>query len=581
MQAISTKTRQHQGIVRVNIARVAVCCVRALFAEACCPKLYVGSCVSTCWVSSWSSCLRSISGTHAVPSIIKDICFEAATFKHLTSNDSLFHESTDAKGAFLVVSGRLLYFRNPDMSLVDTFEEQIVEQDTWLCEAALWTYWVHMGACEAKSISLVVVIQAILLDAVVWRHRHIRELAVAYASAFHKKLLEGSCRECDITDIAVPGTYFEDVIETMPNEAKRIMGEAALKKEIAFTREETAYWRALQTLEGEVAHDRCFLFFNVDQQLRRLAWWTSARVRHRFDNDLFLVVLGSVEDGHVTPTCRLPATNRSGTDDLCDPLRHLIDLELSPLSPWLRTVSVSGPVETHWEEDTRFNVRSRYRHTMCEVRFDGDLEAVGTRMPGHQVNRWKLLAQHSGDVCEGALWRRQRPQESAVWNSSRTATDHVRSVSTHEFLSFLLHVVRVGSIPSVSEGHFFSYDAPSQEMFSLSRRVPLRMIRHFCFSRGARRRLLKPCGTRATSRHCTTSSIPGMCHVTSCFDGTDFPRTAAKKERGLDTKFGTHKHVRNTLPFLALPCITFLVPCSLFLVPCSLFLVPCSFTLVP
>ena len=106
--------------------------------------------------------------------IIKDICFEAATFKHLASNDSLFHESTDAKGAFLVVSGKLLYVRNPDMSIVETFEEQIVEQDTWLCEAALWTYWVHTGACEAKSISQVVLIQATLLAAVVWRHRHIR-----------------------------------------------------------------------------------------------------------------------------------------------------------------------------------------------------------------------------------------------------------------------------------------------------------------------------------------------------------------------------------------------------------------------
>ena len=57
---------QHDPTVRVNIARVAVCCVRALFAEASCPQLCVGSCVSTCWVGSWSAFLRSISGTHAV-----------------------------------------------------------------------------------------------------------------------------------------------------------------------------------------------------------------------------------------------------------------------------------------------------------------------------------------------------------------------------------------------------------------------------------------------------------------------------------------------------------------------------------
>ena len=184
----------------------------------------------------------------------------------------------------------------------------------------------------------------------------------------------------------------------------------------------------------------------------------------------------------------------------------------------------------------RFNVRSRYRHTMFEVRFDGDLEAVGSRMPSHQVNRWKLLAQHSGDVCEGALWRRQNLK-------SPPSGIHPKRPQTMFGLSLRTSSVRfcciwsVGSIPCACESHFFSCDAPSQEMFSLSRRVPLRMIRQFCFSRGALTRLSKPCGTRATPRRCTTLSVRGctMCHVTSCFDGTDFPETAARKERGLDT----------------------------------------------
>jgi len=276
--------------------------------------------------------------------------------------------------------------------------EQIVEQDTWLCEAALWTYWVHTGACEAKSTSQVVMIQATLLAAVVQRHRHIRELAVAYASAFHKKLLQCSCQESAITDLVVPGTDLENVIETMPNEVRRVMGEAALKRAIDLTHWKTAYRRGLQILEHEVAHDRCFLFFNADQQLRRIVWWTCARVRQRLDNALFLVVLGSVEDGHVTPTCRLPETNRSGTDDSYDSLRDLVDLELSPLSPLLHTVSVPDLDDSDWEEDTSVNVRSKYKRTMFELRFDGDLEAVGTRMPGHQENRWNLPPRHLGDV---------------------------------------------------------------------------------------------------------------------------------------------------------------------------------------
>jgi len=337
----------------------------------------------------WNTCSSSI---------IIDICFEATTLKYLGSDDNLFHDTTDAEGAFLVISGSLKYIRTPEMSIVDTCVEQNVERGTWLCEAALWTCWVHTGACEAQSTSRVVLIQATLLGSVVNRHRHIRELASAYACTFHKKLLQCSCPQSAITDLVVPGTDLEDVIETMENDVRRFMGEAALKKEIALTRGKTAHRRALQTLEHEVAHDLCFLFFNADQQLRRIVWWTSARVRQRLDNDLFLVVLGSVEDGHVTPTCRLPETNQSGTDDLYDSLRNLVDLELSPLSPWLQTVSASCRVDGDWEEDTSLNVRSKFRHTMFELRFDGDLEAVGTRMPGQQVSRWNLVAQQLGDV---------------------------------------------------------------------------------------------------------------------------------------------------------------------------------------
>merc|ERR1712136_372005 len=164
----------------------------------------------------WNTCSSSI---------ISDICFETVTLKHLASDDNLFHNGTDAKGAFLVISGRLNYTRTPEVSIVDTYEEQIVEEDTWLCEAALWTYWVHTGACEAQSTSRVALIQATLLGSLVHRHRHLRELAVAYAYTFHKKLLQCSCHESAITDLVVPGTGLEDVIETLDNDVRRVMGE--------------------------------------------------------------------------------------------------------------------------------------------------------------------------------------------------------------------------------------------------------------------------------------------------------------------------------------------------------------------
>ena len=331
-------------------------------------------------------------------SIISDICFETATYNHLVNDDHLFHDGTDAKGAFCVVSGRLSYLQSPEKSAVDTFQEQKMERDTWLCEAALWTYWVHVGTCEAMSTSQVVLVQSTPLAAVVQRNRHVRELAVAYASAFHTRLVQCSCIESEITDLVVPGAEFEDVVETLPREARRMLEEVALEKEIALTPKKTSYWRALQNLDYKVAHDGCFLFYNGDKQLHRVVWSTCARFRQRCDTNLFLVVLGSVEDGHVTATCRLLETEGSGRDDIDASLRTLIDLELSSVSPWLKTLSVSGPADIGWEDDRNFCLQSKYKRLMFELVYDGNLEVSVSGCPVAKRTDRTLL-RNTEDVC--------------------------------------------------------------------------------------------------------------------------------------------------------------------------------------
>ena len=142
------------------------------------------------------------------------------------------------------------------------------------------------------------------------------------------------------------GADFKDVIGAMPKEARRMMGEPALEKEIVFYDEENG-------LADSGAGGR-------------IVSWTCARVRHRFDKDVFLVVLGSVEDGHVTATCRLPETHRIGTDDMGDSLR-----DLSQLSPGLTTSSVSCLGDTGWQGGRHRRVKSKNRRQMFELMYDG------------------------------------------------------------------------------------------------------------------------------------------------------------------------------------------------------------------
>ena len=93
-------------------------------------------------------------------SIMMDICFEAATYVSLLCDDHLFEDGVEAKVAYLVLRGQLRFEQHPEVSSVEKFQEQDVEEDTWLCEAALWTRWVHVESCKSKCDSQLVLIQA-------------------------------------------------------------------------------------------------------------------------------------------------------------------------------------------------------------------------------------------------------------------------------------------------------------------------------------------------------------------------------------------------------------------------------------
>ena len=181
-------------------------------------------------------------------SIMMDICFEAATYVSLFCDDHMFEDGFEAKGAPLVFRGELRFVQHPEVSAVEKFQEQDVEEDTWLCEAAFWTRWVHVGSCTSKCDSQVVLIQANLFADVVSRHRRIRDLATAYAVAYHGKLVNCPHNLSEITDVAVPGTDLEDVIGSMHKVARRALSCSAVAIELTSTRRKTPYWRAQQVL---------------------------------------------------------------------------------------------------------------------------------------------------------------------------------------------------------------------------------------------------------------------------------------------------------------------------------------------
>eukprot|EP00421_Protoceratium_reticulatum_P011917 CAMPEP_0168400402 /NCGR_PEP_ID=MMETSP0228-20121227/22580_1 /TAXON_ID=133427 /ORGANISM="Protoceratium reticulatum, Strain CCCM 535 (=CCMP 1889)" /LENGTH=422 /DNA_ID=CAMNT_0008413943 /DNA_START=91 /DNA_END=1356 /DNA_ORIENTATION=+ len=83
---------------------------------------------------------------------VRKLCREAVEFLVLSPGDSLFQPGHEASAAYVLSSGKMSYTQEPSTSPVE--HEVTVEATAgqWLCEAALWSFWLHVGTAEAASV---------------------------------------------------------------------------------------------------------------------------------------------------------------------------------------------------------------------------------------------------------------------------------------------------------------------------------------------------------------------------------------------------------------------------------------------
>merc|ERR1719284_2224495 len=67
----------------------------------------------------------------------------------LQQGDDLFQPGDECSRAFFFSHGHLHYSQDPDTSVVAIVTGQRVKESSWLCEAALWMQWIHVGRAQA------------------------------------------------------------------------------------------------------------------------------------------------------------------------------------------------------------------------------------------------------------------------------------------------------------------------------------------------------------------------------------------------------------------------------------------------
>merc|ERR1719433_776328 len=96
---------------------------------------------------------------------ILEFCTQAVTEKFHLPGDELFYPGRECEAAFVVMLGRLKYEQSPDTSRAMVLTRTNIPQtneskDRWVCEAALWSHWVHVGTLIANTACQVMVINS-------------------------------------------------------------------------------------------------------------------------------------------------------------------------------------------------------------------------------------------------------------------------------------------------------------------------------------------------------------------------------------------------------------------------------------
>lgn len=97
------------------------------------------------------------------------------------SQDDVFMPSKLAVAAYFVMRGEMVYTQEPSSSLVEMPKKEHVLQNMWICKAALWVDWTHVGLAKSERRCEVLRLNTELLHQSVVTHPQVCSLVANYS----------------------------------------------------------------------------------------------------------------------------------------------------------------------------------------------------------------------------------------------------------------------------------------------------------------------------------------------------------------------------------------------------------------
>jgi len=260
------------------------------------------------------------------PSALHMLCDEAVHFVFLAAHDDLFLPGQEAFGAYTAVRGQLTYVQDPTTSKSRELSQVEVLPPAWICEAALWAEWWHVGRLEAVVPSHLLLVDSEGLLKTIQRKQTIAQLTNHYAKAFHMRLTSAVPPHAPAwpNDLVVPFT--EEAAELLHQDVAMELYRWSKKQGlISLPPQEEA------RLEAELRDELCTLKRGDDGSLERIVAVVAIKLMRK--DGCILVHLGKVgADGKPQVVCKLPGSKRGHGELFKAALQRILDDDLHQFS---------------------------------------------------------------------------------------------------------------------------------------------------------------------------------------------------------------------------------------------------------
>mmetsp|Transcript_21363 Transcript_21363/g.49666 ORF Transcript_21363/g.49666 Transcript_21363/m.49666 type:complete len:1070 (-) Transcript_21363:28-3237(-) len=293
----------------------------------------------------------------------KRFCVEALRFEIMRSSDELFQAGvTAASVAYVLVEGNLKYEQDPSTSPTKGVMVRNILPGNMLCEAALWSEWIHVGKAMASMVCRVLWIDGDSLVESLKMNGIMGSIVQQYAQQFHRRIISASPPRADYpSDMLIPYTDFEDLVISMEVECQTAIGLNALSDFFTDARRFRGNRAGLVELRSEVETGKSVVVVNGQGEVQRIVSVVALQVRD--DNDNIFVQLGKVEKNKVVFKGELPGSKQQRGELTSEAVQRVLEQRLAPVTSCIELGESTRSREQ--KDSTKFGVKTKYLRTVC------------------------------------------------------------------------------------------------------------------------------------------------------------------------------------------------------------------------